>query len=563
MEQQSKLEVHYIKSYGSYHKTLVYTYYIKAEDGTEQMRQEAISMFPRGGFPLAGHTTLEMESAFYEKHIDYLPAGHEKIAGVEEIKLPESREPNVVWAEICLAMKELELTGFTYDATLFNCNTAVDYALRKAKLKLPSMFHPLGSLESHMTTEATLRFGFENTLKDRGYKIGENIILPPGNFNEWKIVVSTGKGSQDIAVNDFGNEFLYEFSEEYDNNRIVYDWLNEGDYTKKSYADQYNWYILGLDVNEWLSGGSKNDFIFAGGGNDKLYGGSGDDHLWGGKGNDVLCGDDKDGKLSGDDHLHGGTGANILNGGQGYDSYYLVPGGHAIINDSDALGAVYFGDDQSLQLTGGTFQSTRQEEKGAFTSADGQFKYILLEDKTLFIQHGGEIIATIENFESGQLGIDLITEFDQSKNRDPNPYNTAAFRAFAARMALLRRTTPPVDPLAIDLGGDGIQTMSVEHGIVFDHDGDGHKQGTGWLHGDDGWLVYDRNGDGQINNGRELFGDNTLKYDGSGKCADAFEALAQEDTNGDGVVNHLDANWASLKVWRDFNFATKNCCLPY
>ena len=68
-------------------------------------------------------------------------------------------------------------------------------------------------------------------------------------------------------------------------------------------------------------------------------------------------------------------------------------------------------------------------------------------------------------------------------------------------------------------------------------------------------IVPDRNGDGQINNGRELFGDNTLKYDGSGKCADAFEALAQEDTNGDGVAKHLDANRASLKVRRDLNLA--------
>lgn len=64
---------------------------------------------------------------------------------------------------------------------------------------------------------------------------------------------------------------------------------------------------------------------------------------------------------------------------------------------------------------------------------------------------------------------------------------------------------------------------------------------------------FDRNNDGQINNGSELFGDQTLKYDGTGKCRDGFEALTQEDTNGDGVVDYLDANWGQIKVWRDFN----------
>ena len=88
---------------------------------------------------------------------------------------------------------------------------------------------------------------------------------------------------------------------------------------------------------------------------------------------------------------------------------------------------------------------------------------------------------------------------------------------------------------------------------MFDFDGDGIKNGSGWVSPDDGFLVFDRNGDGLINDGGELFGSNTVKYDGSGLCADGYEALAQEDTNGDGLVNHLDDNWLNLKVWRDVN----------
>src|SRR6218665_204686 len=49
---------------------------------------------------------------------------------------------------------------------------------------------------------------------------------------------------------------------------------------------------------------------------------------------------------------------------------------------------------------------------------------------------------------------------------------------------------PPRDPLVLDLDGDGIETTSVRDGtvIVFDHDADGVKTGTGWVRPDDGWL---------------------------------------------------------------------------
>lgn len=113
---------------------------------------------------------------------------------------------------------------------------------------------------------------------------------------------------------------------------------------------------------------------------------------------------------------------------------------------------------------------------------------------------------------------------------------------------------PPVDPLVIDLDGDGLEIASIgDNPVLFDHDGDGVKTATGWVKPDDGLLVFDRNNDGLINDESELFGDQTVKYDGTGKCADGFEALAQEDTNGDGIVNHLDDNWHNIKVWRDLN----------
>lgn len=108
--------------------------------------------------------------------------------------------------------------------------------------------------------------------------------------------------------------------------------------------------------------------------------------------------------------------------------------------------------------------------------------------------------------------------------------------------------------MALDLDGDGLETIGIDsqRPILFDHDGDGIKTATGWIKADDGILVIDRNGNGRIDSGRELFGDSTPLYQG-GLAADGFAALAQEDTNGDGLVNAQDARWQTLRIWRDLN----------
>ena len=110
------------------------------------------------------------------------------------------------------------------------------------------------------------------------------------------------------------------------------------------------------------------------------------------------------------------------------------------------------------------------------------------------------------------------------------------------------------DPLTLDLDNDGLETVGINTTtpILFDHDADGIKTATGWVKSDDAFLVLDRNGNGTIDSGRELFGDSTSLAAG-GTAADGFAALAQEDSNGDGLVNTSDAHWSSLRLWRDLN----------
>ncbi|PZE11206.1 hypothetical protein DMX10_22280, partial [Pseudomonas sp. 57B-090624] len=108
------------------------------------------------------------------------------------------------------------------------------------------------------------------------------------------------------------------------------------------------------------------------------------------------------------------------------------------------------------------------------------------------------------------------------------------------------------DPLSLDLDGDGIETVGANTGITFDFDGDGLKTGTGWVKGDDGFLVLDRNGNGQIDNGGELFGVDTVKANGQ-KASNGFDALKDFDSNGDGVFDARDTQFANVKIWQDAN----------
>lgn len=108
--------------------------------------------------------------------------------------------------------------------------------------------------------------------------------------------------------------------------------------------------------------------------------------------------------------------------------------------------------------------------------------------------------------------------------------------------------------LVIDLDNDGMSIVGKQNPpAMFDFENTRIRKGTSWVGGEDGFLVFDRNNDGTINHGGELFGTQTDMYDGSGKARNAFEALRNEDSNGDGKVDEKDANWERLMIWRDLN----------
>ena len=110
----------------------------------------------------------------------------------------------------------------------------------------------------------------------------------------------------------------------------------------------------------------------------------------------------------------------------------------------------------------------------------------------------------------------------------------------------------PRDPLVIDLNSIGILLTSIDNGVYFDLDNNGFAEKTAWVGPEDGFLVLDRNGNGTIDNGGELFGDQVQLRNGL-KSSSGFEALSELDDNGDMNIDSNDSSFYDLKVWVDRN----------
>ncbi|HEX8162532.1 MAG TPA: hypothetical protein VF538_11705 [Pyrinomonadaceae bacterium] len=116
-------------------------------------------------------------------------------------------------------------------------------------------------------------------------------------------------------------------------------------------------------------------------------------------------------------------------------------------------------------------------------------------------------------------------------------------------------------PVVVDVSGDGLNLTNASGGVNFDLDGDQSAERLAWTAagGDDAFLALDRNGDGIINNGAELFGNFTPQpAPPAGLLKNGFNALAEYDKpqnggNSDGVIDSRDAISPSLRLWQDAN----------
>jgi hypothetical protein len=113
-------------------------------------------------------------------------------------------------------------------------------------------------------------------------------------------------------------------------------------------------------------------------------------------------------------------------------------------------------------------------------------------------------------------------------------------------------------PIVIDTEGEGFHFTSAANGVAFDIRGDGHPIQIAWTApgSHNAFLALDRNGDGKISSGKDLFGNFTVQD--PAKAKNGFLALGEFDEtdqggNGDGIIDEQDAVFPKLRLWIDEN----------
>lgn len=146
--------------------------------------------------------------------------------------------------------------------------------------------------------------------------------------------------------------------------------------------------------------------------------------------------------------------------------------------------------------------------------------------------------------------------------QQPSPADACAAQGWEYYWNGFECVFTPGSPILVDVARDGYKLTSVNDGVRFDLNADGNAELISWTRAesDDAFLAMDRNGNGRIDDGTELFGNHTPAHaDPMEVTANGFEALKYLGSPSygvsvpDGQISARDAAFSRLLLWRDVN----------
>ncbi len=344
----------------------------------------------------------------------------------------------------------------------------------------------------------------------------------------------------------------------FDNTGIV----SSGDIKEQYYFGSNERDIITINSNGVSSNAENKIYTLAG--DDTIIASKGNNYIEAGSGNDtidlsrtsknsknIVYADIKgskhsDNKNNNNDTIIGGAGTDTIYGGSGFDTY-RVGNGDTIYDDKDGEGTVFF---NNIELTGGTYD----KDKACYVG--GIYEYHLngnTLNKTLdFSWYGNKTKEEDRKYCVG--GVNIFAKSDNLIIRDIKPGTVTMKDDDRDPDDDLPET---YDPLVIDLNNDGVKGTNLDYKINFDLDNNGFKEATSWIDNNDAFIAIDKNNNGAIDNGSELFGNKSISNNAyaytNPNAKNGFEALSEFDSNNDGIIDEKDKEFTNLLLWQDKN----------
>lgn len=200
--------------------------------------------------------------------------------------------------------------------------------------------------------------------------------------------------------------------------------------------------------------------------------------------------------------------------------------GIGTVTSFDALSGIY-ASASSVSITAGRLTVTNLNNSGESGAANGRWTR---QTVTSVFEQGAENTAFVSKgtaVTSDGRTIDFNITMEMSRSFERAYTEVSAEEEFVF-----------TDPLVINLENDNAEVSDVS--FYFDLDADGTKENISTLKDGSGFLALDKNGDGKINDGSELFG---------AKTGDGFSELAAYDEDGNGWIDESDSVFDRLTVW--------------